>query len=74
MNVLVLNTGSSTVKFGLIASADERVLLDGVADWSARPAGLTVRRAGAPPAEAPLPAEGQVRRDRRVVDETHIAC
>src|SRR5438477_146198 len=38
MNVLVINTGSSTVKFGLVASADERVLVDGLADWSARPA------------------------------------
>ena len=35
MNVLVINTGSSTVKFSLIASADERMLVDGLADWSA---------------------------------------
>ena len=57
MNVLVLNTGSSSVKFGLVASADERALLDGTADWTAKPAKLTLRHAGAEPAESPLPAD-----------------
>ncbi len=47
MKVLVINTGSSTVKFGLIESDGEAVLLEGLADWSARPARLEVRRAGA---------------------------
>ena len=58
MNVLVLNTGSSSVKFGLIASDDERVLLDGAADWTAKPAKLTLRHAGAEAVESPLPADG----------------
>jgi acetate kinase len=58
MNVLVLNTGSSSVKFGLVASEDERMLLDGAADWTAKPATLTVRHAGEQPREAPLPADG----------------
>ncbi len=58
MNVLVLNTGSSSVKFGLVASADEKVLLDGTADWTAKPAKLTLRHAGAEPVESPLAADG----------------
>ena len=58
MNILVLNTGSSSVKFGLVASDDERVLLDGAADWTAKPAKLTLRHAGADAVESPLPADG----------------
>jgi acetate kinase len=58
MNVLVLNAGSSTVKFTLLESGGEAVLLDGTADWSSRPATVTVRRPGAAPVETPLPAEG----------------
>jgi acetate kinase len=54
MQILVLNTGSSTVKFSVVESVGETTLLDGVADWSASPASLTVRRAGAEPREAPL--------------------
>ncbi len=57
MNILVLNTGSSSVKFGLVASEDERVLLDGAADWTAKPAKLTLRHAGADAVESPLPAD-----------------
>jgi acetate kinase len=58
MNVLVLNAGSSTVKFSLLESAGEAVLVDGTADWSSQPATLIVRRTGAAPVETPLPAEG----------------
>ena len=58
MNVLVVNTGSSTVKFGLIASDDEQVLLDGMADWTAVPGKFALRRPGERPTESPLPADG----------------
>ena len=58
MNVLVLNTGSSSVKFGLVASDDEKLLLDGAADWTVKPAKLTLRHAGGEAAESALPAEG----------------
>jgi acetate kinase len=58
MKVLVLNAGSSTVKFSLLESGDEVAVIDGVADWSVRPAKLTVRRPGFAPADSPLPAEG----------------
>jgi acetate kinase len=58
MKVVVINTGSSTVKFSLIESDGERVLLDGAADWAAPPARLTVRRPGQPPAARELPDAG----------------
>jgi acetate kinase len=35
MNVLVLNTGSSTVKFSVVESQTERTLLEGQIDWAA---------------------------------------
>src|SRR5436309_3218323 len=56
MKILVLNTGSSSVKFSLIESDKEATLLDGLADWSAAPAKLTVHPAGAAPQETPLNA------------------
>src|SRR5436305_5512700 len=58
MKVVVINTGSSTVKFSLIESDGERVLLDGAADWASPPARLTVRRPGQPPAVRELPDAG----------------
>jgi acetate kinase len=58
MNVMVINTGSSTVKFSLIESDGERVLLDGQADWASPPARLTLHRAGQSPAVHELPEAG----------------
>lgn len=58
MKVLVLNAGSSTVKFSLVESDGEAALVEGQADWATRPARLTVQRPGRPPARAELPAEG----------------
>jgi acetate kinase len=58
VKVLVVNTGSSTVKFSLIESDGEAVLLEGLADWSAHPPRLEVRRPGAPPADVPLDVRG----------------
>jgi acetate kinase len=59
MKILVVNTGSSSVKFSLIDSDGEATLLDGLADWSASPAKLAVRRPGAAPRETPLDAAGE---------------
>ena len=59
MNVMVINTGSSTVKFSLIESDGERVLLDGQADWASPPARLTLHRAGQSPAVSKLLEAGQ---------------
>jgi acetate kinase len=46
MKILVLNAGSSSLKFSLHEAAGERVLGEGLADWSAEPATLTVRSGG----------------------------
>lgn len=56
MIVLVLNAGSSSLKFGVLESDSERVLAEGSADWAASPATLTVRRLGAAESTAPLAA------------------
>jgi acetate kinase len=40
----VLNTGSSTLKFSLMESDGERLLATGLADWSASPSRLVVKR------------------------------
>jgi acetate kinase len=58
VRILVLNAGSSSVKLSLIESDGEKILLDGAADWSNRPARLTIRQPGADPVESELPAEG----------------
>jgi acetate kinase len=54
MKILVLNAGSSTLKFSLIDSEGERLLASGVADWSAEPARLTASRPGRPDSDKPL--------------------
>src|SRR5690242_5402400 len=58
MQILVLNTGSSSVKFSLIEAPGERTLLEGLADWTGEPAQLVVRRPGAEPTTSPLTASG----------------
>jgi acetate kinase len=58
MKILVINTGSSTVKFSLVESEGEAVLLEGLADWAAAPARLEVRRSGAAPVREELQARG----------------
>jgi acetate kinase len=50
MNILVLNAGSSTVKFSLFEADSERLLLDGLADWAGQPPQLVVRHPGSPAA------------------------
>ncbi len=56
MKVLVLNTGSSTVKFSVLESEGEQTILDGQADWSRRPAQLVLRAAGSEPVVSQLEA------------------
>lgn len=46
MKVLVINAGSSSLKFSLIESNQEVVLCEGAADWSCTPARFTLRRPG----------------------------
>ncbi|HZY87216.1 MAG TPA: acetate kinase [Gemmataceae bacterium] len=58
MKVVVINTGSSSLKFSLIESDGERLLQDGQADWASPPARLTVRRPGREPDVRDLPEAG----------------
>jgi len=58
MNILVLNTGSGSVKFSLVEAATEQVRFDGLVDWSARPARFEVRPSGAAPVAATVPVSG----------------
>jgi acetate kinase len=71
MKILVLNAGSSTVKFSVIESEGELPLLDGVADWSSRPARLTVRRSQAEPEVHTLPEVGHGVAVTRILQRLH---
>jgi acetate kinase len=54
VKILVLNAGSSSLKFSLTESATDQVLGEGLIDWSDEPARLVVRRPGLPEARADL--------------------
>jgi acetate kinase len=69
MKVLVLNAGSSSLKFSLTETEGERVLGEGLADWSAEPAQLTVSREGAGETRSELPVQHHEDAMRRVLDE-----
>jgi acetate kinase len=57
MHILVLNTGSSSVKFSVIETEGERLALSGQADWSSLPAKFVLHRPGAEPLKATLQAD-----------------
>lgn len=71
MKILVLNTGSSTVKFSVIESDGEQSLLDGLADWSSHPARLTVRREGAAAAVITSPEIGHGAAVTQILQKLH---
>src|SRR5262245_37853507 len=50
MRILVCNTGSSCLEFGLCAAEGERWLAAGSSDWSTTPTRLAVRCPGQPEA------------------------
>lgn len=54
MKILVLNAGSSTLKFSLIESETEESLGEGLIDWSREPARFRVHRPGQPEATVEL--------------------
>ena len=56
MQILVLNTGSSGVKFSLLSAETEEVSYSGLADWSSQPARFEMHRAGAAPVTDTLSA------------------
>jgi acetate kinase len=68
MKVLILNAGSSSVKLSLLETEGETALAEGLADWSTRPAKLTVRRPGAAPAVMELPTEGHREAARHLLE------
>jgi acetate kinase len=54
VKILVLNAGSSSLKFSLIESDGERLLAEGGADWQATPARFSLRRPGQPDSQSTL--------------------
>jgi acetate kinase len=69
VKILVLNAGSSTLKFSVYDTEGERVLGEGLADWSSQPARLTVRREGAAETRSELPVQHHEDAMGRVLDE-----
>jgi acetate kinase len=69
MNVLVLNAGSSSLKFSLFDADREAVLSEGTADWQAHPATLTVSRPGQPAARTDLPPGAHTSAVQRILKE-----
>jgi acetate kinase len=57
MQILVLNTGSSSVKFSVIEAEGERLVLSGQADWSSLPARFILHRPGMEAVKATLQAD-----------------
>ncbi len=57
MKVLVCNAGSSTLKFSLFEAQSERLLADGLIDWSSKPARGRLRREGEDEVRAELKVE-----------------
>ncbi|MFN4258950.1 MAG: acetate/propionate family kinase [Gemmataceae bacterium] len=68
MKVLVINAGSSSLKFSLLQMDGERVLGDGLADWSRSPARLRIRRGDAAPLETTMTVQRHEEAIRRVID------
>jgi acetate kinase len=48
MKILVCNSGSSSLKFGLFEADEELLLAEGNIDWTTRPTRLVLRRPGRP--------------------------
>jgi acetate kinase len=69
VKILVLNAGSSTLKFSVIETEGERVVGAGVADWASQPARLIVQRPGAADPVANLDLQHHRDAARRVVEE-----
>jgi acetate kinase len=67
VKVLVLNAGSSTLKFSLFESDGEQTLAEGLADWGGDPARLVLRRPGAAPSEAALSSRDHAGAAERVL-------
>src|SRR5260370_20127213 len=69
MQILVLNTGSSSVKFSVVETEGERLVLSGQADWSALPAKFVLHRPGVEPLKATLQADTHTAAVTHVLEE-----
>lgn len=69
MKVLVSNAGSSTLKFSLFEAENERLLADGLIDWTTKPARLRLRRADRDEVRAELTVERYADAIARVLSE-----
>src|SRR5262245_40119297 len=69
VKILVLNAGSSTLKFSLIEAETERALGEGVIDWSRDPARLRVNRPGQPATSADITLRDHGEAVVRALDE-----
>ncbi|MCI0685023.1 MAG: acetate kinase [Gemmataceae bacterium] len=69
MKVLVCNAGSSTLKLSLFEAEEERLLADGLIDWTAKPARLGLRRPGQAELRAELTVGQHADAISRILDE-----
>jgi len=69
MQILVLNTGSSSVKFSVIEAEGEQMVLSGQADWSPLPAKFVLHRPGLEAVKATLQADTQSDAVTHILDE-----
>lgn len=69
MKVLVCNAGSSTLKFSLFEADDERLLADGLIDWTTRPARMNLRRRNQDEVRAELTVERSADAIARILKE-----
>lgn len=74
MKVLVCNAGSSTVKFSLFEAEQEKLLADGLIDWTMKPARLRLRRAGEAEVRAELAVGKHADAIARVLDDLRAAA
>jgi acetate kinase len=69
MQILVLNAGSSSLKFSVIETEGERLVLSGQADWSSLPAKFVLYRPEAEPLKATLQADTQTDAVTHILEE-----
>src|SRR5436190_2716303 len=69
MSILVLNAGSSSLKFSLFEADSEQLQAEGIVDWSRTPATLTLRDADGSPTRREMALQGQRAAVDRILDE-----
>ena len=74
MKVLVCNAGSSTLKFSLFEAEQEKLLADGLIDWTLKPARLRLRRSGEAEVRAELAVGKHADAIARVLEDLRAAA